>query len=166
MEKRIRKKKITVKGYIKRSLIMSTVYFMLLIVWQSAVFTYNKNLKNLPPWILVLFLLVFVAWGLCYFEIRTVTKKEERFLGYKCYILFFLKLLLMPIVVLVTLLIGKYINNIFYVILANCGVTLVYYICLIAFLRPYKIYVEDSFGELHISYQIRVKKWYIEGNVK
>lgn len=166
MEKRVRKKKIAVKDYIKRSIITSTIYFIILIAWQSAVFVYNKNSENLPPWLLVLFLLAFAAWVLCYFEIRTLTKNEERFLGYKCYVLYFLKLLLMPVVVLFTILIGRYTNQIIYLVLANCGVTLVYYICFIAFLRPYKIYVEDSFGELYISYQIRVKKWYVEGNVK
>ncbi len=145
---------------------MSVVYFILLIAWQSAVFAYNKNSGNqLPPWVLVLLLLAFAVWVLCYFEIRTVTKNEERFLGYKSYFLYFLKLLLMPVAVLVTLLVGKYTNQIIYAVLATCGVTLVYYICFLAFLRPYKTFVEDA-CELSISYQIRVKKWYIEGNVK
>lgn len=165
MEKRIRKKKITIKGYITRSLATSAVYFMILIAWQSVVFVYNKNQSGeLPGWDLVLFFLAVAVWVFCYFEIRTVTNGGERFLGYKSYILYFLKLILMPIVVLVTFLMGKITDNIIYPILIDCGICLIYYIFFAVFLLPYRAYVKGN-CELYISYRVLVRKWYFEGNV-
>lgn len=167
MFKQIKKNKITIREYIKRSLILSSIYFIVLTVWQLMIYIYNNEESNMhiSPLALVLFLFIFVLWFLCYFEIRTVTKNEERFLGYKSYIIFFLKLLLAPVAVFITLLIGINSNLIIYPILGSCGICSIYYICFFVLLHPYKAYVKDNIGELYISYQIRVKKWYIEGTV-
>lgn len=166
MERIAKKKKITVRKYAKRSLLTSSFYLFCLTVWQILVFVQNKNNDDEVPWMLALFLMIFAIWFLCYFEIRTITNNEERFLGYKSYILFFIKLLFIPITVLITLLIGLKTDRIIYPILANCGIVIIYYICFVSCIYPYKKHIKQNTGELYISYQTRVKKWYVEGTIE
>lgn len=166
MERKVKKNKITVKEYAKRSLLLSLLYLFCLIVWQILVFVQNKKSDNVSPWMLVLLFLIIAVLFLCYFEIRTVTKNGERFLGYKSYILFFIKLLCIPISVLITLAIGLNTDSIIYPILANCSIVIIYSICFVCCIYPYKKYIKQNTGELYISYQIRVKKWYVEGTIE
>jgi len=165
MTKQIKKKKISVREYFKRSLLMSVLYFIALITWNAIVFDYNKSQADSPIWLLILFLLVFIIWFFCYFEIRTVTLNDERFLGYKSYILFFLKLCYMPVIVLCTFIIGLLTDSVAYLMITVCGVVTIYYIAFAIMMYPYKLFIRNNGGELYISYQIRVKKWYKEGGV-
>lgn len=160
------KKQITVRTYATRSLILSTIYFIILLTWQTMVFVLNKeSTSRNSAWMLLLFFVIFVVWFFCYFEIRTITKNEERFLGYKGYILFYLKSLYLPLTSLTTALIGKNTDKLIYLFLVNYGSTIIYYTCFVMFIRPYKRYIENNEGEIYISYNIRVKRWYHEGKV-
>lgn len=156
---------MTVREYAKRSLVTSTLYLFCLVAWQILVFVQNKKNED-APWMFALFLLIFVLWFLCYFEIRTVTNNQQRFLGYKSYLLFFIKLIFIPITVLTTLAIGLNTDGIIYPIVANIGIAMIYYICFVCCLYPYREYIKQNTGELYISYQIRVKKWYVEGTIE
>ena len=166
MTRQIKKRKITVRGYAMRSLIQSTIYFFVLFVWQLSVYCYNKTeIGDFPPVGLLLFLLIFVIWFTCYFEIRTLTTGDARFLGYKSYILFFSKLCCLPIIVLCTAIIFRYTDLIIYYIVATFIPFALYYLYFIITMYAYRTFIKNDSGELYISYQVRVKKWYIEGAI-
>lgn len=157
------KKRIVVKQYVIRSLVLSSAFFVAIIVWQGLIFYYNKkNVASMPAWLFAVFLVALALWAFCYFEIRTLTKNGERFLGYKCYILFFVKLLYIPVVVLSAMGLSKITDGTFYCVLTDCAATLIYYVPFFIFLYPYGTYVKNGTGEICISYRTRVKKWYYE----
>lgn len=165
MVRQVKKNKILIRNYFIRSLIQSLLYFFVLITWQTVAFSYNKKQIDLPPSLLILFLLIFIIWFSCYFEIRTITLKEERFLGYKSYILWLLKLCYLPVIVLCTYIIGINTESIVYLLMVNCGAVTLYYIYFVCIIYPYRSFIKNNSGELYISYQVRVKKWYIEGAI-
>lgn len=160
------KKQILVKHYIIRSLVLSSAFFIALIAWQGLIFYYNKNnTTRFPAWLFAILLVALAIWFFCYFEIRTITKNDERFLGFKCYILFFIKLFYIPIVVLSAIGLSKITDSVIYCITANFAATLIYYVPFCIFLFPYRTYVKNNTGEIYICYQMRVKKWYFENSV-
>lgn len=167
MKKVINKKSVSVSYYAKRSLVQTMFFFILLIAWQIGIF--NKGIVQAESVDFIYF--CFLTAGIIllfasYFEIRTVTEKEERFLGYKAYILFFYKFISIPLVVLTSLLSSYLTHNVFVMILLQSVWFIVYCILFACVMRKYKHYLKSSDGCLFISYQIRVKKWYIEGELK
>lgn len=166
MNREIKKKKISVRDYVKRSLFSSIIFYVFLLIWQICIYNSNKkqqtvsSILNLLP---VLFTII--TWFFCYFEIRTITCKNERFLGYKGYIIFFMKLILIPIAIITTMLITSWLDNIFFVILINCFFVTLYYFIFILLLAPYSSMIRDNVGVIYICYGIRVKKWNNEGDV-
>lgn len=166
MKKTINKKRITVSYYVKRSLVQTMFFFIVLIAWQIGVFNKNTEQAENIDFIYFCFLTVgIILLVASYFEIRTITENEERFLGYKAYVLFFYKFISIPLVFLTSLVASYLTKSVFAMILLQGVWFIIYCILFICVMRKYKHYLKSSDGCLLISYQIRVKKWYIEGKL-
>ena len=88
MKNTTKKKIITIGDFVKRSIIQSSGFFLCLISWQVFVFLQNLNSKQSANPMGLFLLLAAIVFLVCsYFEIRTITQTEERFLGYKGYLL-------------------------------------------------------------------------------
>ncbi len=99
---------ISIRYYFLRSKILSIFFFLSLIFSQLFYLTWYKESDFVWLWpylSAVVFSLLFL-W-LCRFEMRTITKSEQRFLGYKGYILFYTKLLFLFIFTAVSLIISE-----------------------------------------------------------
>lgn len=162
----IKKKQITVATYFKRVLIQGFFFFFTLIWWQICV--YQENLYNGAPnnlFSLCLFFVVCILLIISYFEIRTLTPNEERFLGYKAYILYYYKYLSIPISVITTCIVLVFFQSIIELILIQGIWAILYNILILLFFKKYRTFIRENKAILFISYQIRIKKWYIEGSL-
>lgn len=57
------KKRIVVKQYVIRSLVLSSAFFVAITVWQGLIFYYNKkNVASMPAWLFAVFLVALALW--------------------------------------------------------------------------------------------------------
>lgn len=159
------KKTISVRGYVRRSLLQSFFYFVMLAGFENIVFIDNKEAIGNNVFGLLFLMGAVILWFMSYFEIRTVTKNEERFLGYKGYILFFIKLLLFFAVVLTAISGAKTTDSVIVFNLLICVWPIVYFTISTTVFAKYRNNVKRGTGEIYICYGLRIKKWYIEGTV-
>ena len=185
-------KYISLRYYFSRSKNLSVFFFICLILSQMFYLTWYKEDSKvwLCPYLIAVVLSLLFLW-LCRFEMRTVTKSEQRFLGYKGYILFLIKLLSLFVFTAVSLIISANYKdaynvpeNIMTVLWISMIVVLaVYLILYIAFLFPYRrkmpyvsliicfmpysflfLFKSDKDYEiLTINYHKKIKDWKAEG---
>lgn len=158
-------RKKSIKAIIKRMIIQPLFFFIILSIWQVNVFidNINNSVSNLST--LILLFIALLIWFFSYYEIRTVTENKERFLGYKGYVLFFFKLLCLPLYVITALLISMITSNIIILILILNIWAIIYYFILSIFIRKYKVNINNNSKFVYICYELRVEKWYIEGKI-
>ena len=166
MKRIVIKKRITVSDYVKRSLIQSAIFFYFLMMWQMGAFIQNMQHEKYGNPVYLLFLCI--SLGLffsIYFEIITITDKEERFLGYKAYILNLYKLVAIPLMALTQVAVCLFTDSIFVFIFLEGLWFVLYGILLGCFMKKYKSMIQSKSGTIYICYDIKVKKWYKEGIV-
>lgn len=165
MKNTTKKKIITIGDFVKRSIIQSSGFFLCLISWQVFVFLQNLNSKQYANPMGLFLLLAAIVFLVCsYFEIRTITQTEERFLGYKGYLLFYYKFLMIPLLVLLTYGVSKFTENILILVSLQSVFAGIYFLILFLSFRKYKNAIKEH-EKIYICYEKRIKKWYVEGKI-
>ena len=90
-------------------------------------------------------LLAAIVFLVCsYFEIRTITQTEERFLGYKGYLLFYYKFLMIPLLVLLTYGVSKFTENILILVSLQSVFAGIYFLILFCLLENIKMQLKNT----------------------
>ena len=158
-------KEFSLKAIFKKIIIHDFIFYISVLIWQISV--YLINVYNQNGFYSIGFLIVsFVIWAISHYETRLVTVNNERFMGYKGYLMYTYKLLSILLIGITTGLCFLFTSNLLVMISISGVWVFIHWLILCLVIRKYDKLILDNRGIVYLNNSLIVEKWYIEGEIE